>query len=206
MGNATEACSTTGVWGSPTACTNQACLTTGLCGGSCTPNTFECSSLIGLVCSTTGQWVSNGSTDACLCSAAAGRFTKAGTGLVLDTSTGLTWDMNMHSAATWTAASGICGNEGMRLPTFGEWTGVLLLSTCLYGTPAPFDQAAMPTTNGDLGLGTVYALWTGTVEPGYGGDDVFVLGLASPTSAGQQWATFNTDSTTMNSYPYRCVE
>jgi hypothetical protein len=184
-------------------CVDKACVG-GVCTGSCAPGVFLCTNLIGQKCSSTGSYISNGSTVVCSCYEP-GRFVSAGTNLVRDTKTGLIWDVAMRAPAQWTVASTTCDNLGMRLPTFGEWRGVTLVgdsntgtATCQKGT-FPFDQAAMPTTNTDVGNGM---LWTSQVEPGFSGY-VYVAYLmgAAPT-----WIVNESDEKTTMSHPYRCVK
>jgi hypothetical protein len=206
-GNSTSTCSATGTWGNASACVSQACLATGTCGGVCTPNTFECSANLGFVCSAAGQWASNGSGFYCGCAAAVGRFTRAAPGFVLDTSTGLTWDVNMRAGATWADATNICAaaGTGMRIPTFAEWTGIMMLTAC-ENAPSPFDEAAMPESSTTSGaFGTVTNLWTPQPEPGQGIQNVIMVGVSQPAASGQPWTTFGTDNNASTPHPYRCV-
>jgi hypothetical protein len=144
-----------------------------------------------------------------------GRFTAVSTSLALDTTTGLTWDRSMRAADTWTNASTICNNAGMRLPALSEWTAVALLSAtaatsdgsngCQFN-PAPFDQAAMPTSSADMAFsGTISDLWTDQPEGGFPGY-VFVMQFFGPSNTGA-WSTGSSDdATTGIAHPYRCVK
>jgi hypothetical protein len=188
-----------------------------MCGAVCTPGTFQCSSNgIGQLCGTLGTWVSNNSAVSCNCYVP-DRFTTAGTGLVLDTMTGLTWDVSMRAPATWTSASNTCSSAGLRLPAPAEWEGVMLImqvnqgatdgmghTTC-HMLEVPFDAAAMPTAPSDLGPGGAagYHFWTGTTETGFPGS-VYVEALIGPSP----WQTLRTDDVASSpvTHPYRCVK
>ncbi len=198
-GNGYETCDGSQTWGRPVACTGGYCNGEGVC-GSCPSDTYRCSDEVGQVCDDNGNWTSNGSSILCTCSAP-GRFTRAGQNLVLDTTTQLTWDSAMRALDTWTNASSICSSAGMRLPTYKEWTNVMLLGTaCPMGTP--FDQAAMPTSNADIGSGNPYNLWTGDPETGFPGDIVVVLLMWSSGT----WTIDATDDPTTAKHNYRCVK
>jgi hypothetical protein len=128
---------------------------------------------------------------------------------VLDTKTGITWDINMHPLANWGEASTTCANAGMRLPTIDEWSGVIQLGgvTNCQSPSAPFDQSAMPTTPADMGgtsSSTVFVLWTGTVEDGTFGGNVYVMAILQP-SAGR-WGTNSSDEPVTAKLAYRCVK
>jgi hypothetical protein len=199
-----QTCSATGVLTTGT-------VTSGQCGAQCTPGQFQCgTSEIGQVCGTLGTWISNGSSDLCTCYVP-GRFTAVPTNLAKDSTTGLSWDRTMRAADTWTNASNICNNAGLRLPTLAEWQAVALLSSTA-GTgmcstnPAPFDQAAMPTSASELGCsGSLCDDWTGTPEPGFTGY-VYVMQFFAPSSPGNWSVGSSDDATTGISHPYRCVK
>jgi hypothetical protein len=200
----------------PQTCSASGVLTTGTvtsgqCGAQCTPAQFQCgTSEIGQVCGTLGTWISNGSSDLCTCYVP-GRFTAVPTNLAKDSTTGLSWDRTMRAADTWTNASNICNNAGLRLPTLAEWQAVALLSstegTGMCSTnPAPFDQAAMPTSASELGCsGSLCDDWTGTPEPGFTGY-VYVMQFFAPSSPGNWSVGSSDDATTGISHPYRCVK
>jgi hypothetical protein len=199
-----QTCSTSGVL-------TTGAVTSGQCGAQCTPGQFQCgTSEIGQVCGTLGTWISNGSSDLCTCYVP-GRFTAVPTNLALDSTTGLSWDRTMRAADTWTNASNICNNAGLRLPTLAEWQAVALLSstegTGMCSTnPAPFDQAAMPTSASELGCsGSLCDDWTGTPEPGFTGY-VYVMQFFAPSSPGNWSVGSSDDATTGISHPYRCVK
>jgi formylglycine-generating enzyme len=55
-GNGVQTCGSNGQWGSPAACTNQACVG-GFCSGTCSPDTTACTSATKMAtCNESGQW------------------------------------------------------------------------------------------------------------------------------------------------------
>src|SRR5579883_996385 len=54
-GNAVVTCGSSGQWGSPAVCTNQACVD-GACTGVCAPGATQCSSESVQICGANGQW------------------------------------------------------------------------------------------------------------------------------------------------------
>jgi hypothetical protein len=199
-----QTCSASGAW-------TSGAVVSGTCGAVCTPGGLECDmgDYVGQLCSASGTWISNGSSDRCDCYAA-GRFMVAGTNLVLDTTTGLTWDGPIRPAATWATASTTCNSAGMRLPSAGELQAVLVTYVAADCTISalPLDESAMPTTPTDLletGSTTSYALWSGTLETGDGPQEVDILRFQQ-LGGGTDWITNGTDDSTTASYPYRCVK
>jgi hypothetical protein len=199
-----QLCLPSGKWDDPKLCGGGYCNGAGIC-GVCAVNSFSCTSATGLVCSAVGKWISNGSGDQCSCTVPAGRYLKAGPGLVLDTKTSLTWDSLMREAVSWPTASQTCEAAGMRLPLYNEWTGLMILlppakeAQCIPGisTPSPFDSAAFPGP-----FPTDPRLWTSRLEsiPG----NVVVIWMNFSNNA---WSALETDSMTNSttSHPYRCV-
>jgi hypothetical protein len=204
-GPSRETCESNGAWGSAT-------IEAGVCGAACEPGTYQCGvAEIGQVCNAVGSWISNGSADVCECSTP-GRFTSVSDALVLDTSTGVMWDRTMRAADTWINASSICAGAGLELPTLSQWQGVIISSqsaqTCNPAeiNPAPFDQAAMPTTLADLDCAdSICNLWSSQEEGGFPGY-VFVFQLFQPNVPTGTWVSGSSDdSDTGIDHPYRCV-
>jgi hypothetical protein len=205
MGTLQQSCNGDGTWTAGTIVPNK-------CGAQCTPNTFQCGeSAIGQVCSATGYWISNGSGDLCACYVP-GRFIAVAGNLVEDTTTGLKWDRSTRAPDTWTNASATCNAAGLRLPTMSEWSSVIILNPdagaggCSVD-PTPFDQAAMPTTTGDLacstGSVTACNVWSSQAESGNIG---YVLVGVIQGSAGDWRFLQSDDRTTGITVPFRCVE
>jgi hypothetical protein len=202
-----QTCNTAGIW-------VDGQVTQGMCGAVCTQGALRCTTGIGQLCGGLGTWDSNGSAVPCKCYVP-GRFTSVGAGLVLDSTTGLTWDVSMRMPTDWPAASTKCRNEGMRLPTQPEWQSVILLDQSNNGTPTcmrleiPFDAAAMPTTTADFAAGgsANYKLWTASPEPGFPSN--VVVQILTVGGSPPQWALPLSDdlaTSTTISHPYRCVK
>jgi hypothetical protein len=202
-----QTCQSDGTWDAGTVMAGQ-------CGAVCTPNALRCSTsnYVSQACTSTGSWLANGSTVPCYCWVP-DRFKKAGTNLALDTKTGLIWEATSRPAAQWLAASKICSDLGMRLPTYSEWQGVLIPTaegpTCFSGKHSPFDDVGMPTTLTELGATQTSGkvdFWTNEQNLAPGAIDVAELSYTPVGTSNLGWFSFRSDFPTTTPLLYRCVK
>lgn len=198
-GTLQQTCGSLGKWDAGKVVVDQ-------CGAACTPNDLRCSVQIGQHCSSTGNWVGNESSAPCTCYVP-GRFRAAGPNLVLDSTTGLTWESALHPNTAWTAASKVCEDLGMRLPTTAEWKAIMVntkpgVANCQPAS-VPFDGAAMPTTSAQLG-GSAPKFWTNEPESGFPGFvRVLIMAYNTPDLT---WFPLESDDRVTVEHLYRCVK
>jgi hypothetical protein len=113
-GNGVQTCSSSGIWGPPVSCTNQACVN-GACTGVCSPSSTNCSGTTPQTCNGQGTW-DNGTITKGQCGAVCNPSVEKS----CDGNTALTCDSTGKWPTSGTACSYVCSGgacSGSCVPT-----------------------------------------------------------------------------------------